>query len=71
MGERTALNLIQRMCGIATTTRAYVEAVKGTGAQILDTRKTTPGLRDLEKYAVRGGGGRNILREAWRKDPPR
>jgi nicotinate-nucleotide pyrophosphorylase (carboxylating) len=63
MGERTALNLIQRMSGIATTTRAYVEAVEGTGARILDTRKTTPGLRDLEKYAVRAGGGLNHRRD--------
>jgi len=61
--ERTALNLIQRMCGIATVTRAYVEAVSGTKAVILDTRKTTPGLRDLEKYAVRMGGGKNHRRD--------
>lgn len=61
--ERTALNLIQRMCGIATLTRAYVEAVSGTKAMILDTRKTTPGLRDLEKYAVRAGGGLNHRRD--------
>jgi nicotinate-nucleotide pyrophosphorylase (carboxylating) len=61
--ERTALNLIQRMSGIATATRTYVDAVSGTGAQILDTRKTTPGLRDLEKYAVRMGGGRNHRRD--------
>ncbi len=58
-GERVALNLIQRMCGIATLTARYVAAVRGTRAQILDTRKTTPGLRALEKYAVRVGGGRN------------
>lgn len=57
--ERTALNLLGRLSGIATLTRAYVEAVRGTGAQILDTRKTTPGLRALEKYAVRCGGGIN------------
>ncbi|MFN3329846.1 MAG: nicotinate-nucleotide diphosphorylase, partial [Pyrinomonadaceae bacterium] len=50
-GERTALNLIQRLSGIATLTREYVKAVEGTGAQIVDTRKTTPGLRMLEKYA--------------------
>jgi nicotinate-nucleotide pyrophosphorylase (carboxylating) len=58
-GERTALNLLGRLCGIATLTRRYVEAVAGTGATILDTRKTTPGLRALEKYAVRCGGGAN------------
>jgi nicotinate-nucleotide pyrophosphorylase (carboxylating) len=58
-GERTALNFLQRMSGIATTTRKYVQAVKGTKAKILDTRKTTPGLRLLEKYAVRMGGGHN------------
>ncbi len=59
VGERTALNLIQRMSGIATLTRAYVKAIDGTGAQIVDTRKTTPGLRMLEKYAVTVGGGKN------------
>ena len=58
-GERLALNLLQRLSGIATLTRAYVEALAGTKAQILDTRKTTPGPRALEKYAVRVGGGRN------------
>ncbi len=58
-GERTALNLLGRLSGIATLTRRYVDAVEGTGAQILDTRKTTPGLRGLEKHAVRCGGGRN------------
>jgi nicotinate-nucleotide pyrophosphorylase (carboxylating) len=58
-GERTALNLLGRLSGIATLTRAYVDAVAGTGAVILDTRKTTPGLRALEKAAVRHGGGRN------------
>ncbi len=58
-GERTALNFLQRMSGIATATFRFVEAVKGTGARILDTRKTTPGLRSLEKYAVRTGGGTN------------
>lgn len=58
-GERVALNLIQRMSGIATLTRAYVNAVEGTGAQIVDTRKTTPGLRMIEKYAVTVGGGKN------------
>jgi len=58
-GERVALNLIQRMSGIATLTRQYVRAVEGTKAVIVDTRKTTPGLRLLEKYAVTIGGGRN------------
>lgn len=58
-GERVALNLLQRLCGIATLTRRFVREVEGTGAQILDTRKTTPGLRALEKYAVRVGGGRS------------
>ena len=57
--ERTALNLLGRLSGIATLTRAYVDAVAGTGATILDTRKTTPGLRELEKLAVRAGGGTN------------
>lgn len=59
MGERVALNLLQRMCGIATLTSSFVEAVAGTKARIVDTRKTTPGLRQLEKYAVRAGGGIN------------
>jgi len=58
-GERTALNFLQRLCGVATATRRYVEAVAGTKARILDTRKTTPGLRLLEKYAVRTAGGSN------------
>lgn len=58
-GERVALNLLQRMSGIATLTAEYVEAVAGTGAVIVDTRKTVPGLRALDKYAVRTGGGRN------------
>ncbi|PWU24889.1 MAG: nicotinate-nucleotide diphosphorylase (carboxylating) [Candidatus Rokuibacteriota bacterium] len=57
--ERTALNLIGRLSGIATLTRRYVHAVEGTGAEILDTRKTTPGLRALEKHAVCCGGGSN------------
>jgi len=57
--ERTALNLLGRLCGVATLTRAYVDAVAGTDARIADTRKTTPGLRALEKYAVRCGGGVN------------
>lgn len=58
-GERTALNLLQRASGIATATRRYVDAVKGTGAKIYDTRKTAPGLRMLDKAAVRAGGGEN------------
>ena len=58
-GERLALNLLQRMSGIATMTSSYVQAVAGTGVRIVDTRKTTPGLRLLEKYAVRVGGGIN------------
>lgn len=58
-GERVALNLAQRMSGTATATARYVDAIKGTKARILDTRKTTPGLRALEKYAVRVGGGTN------------
>jgi nicotinate-nucleotide pyrophosphorylase (carboxylating) len=58
-GERVALNLLQRLSGIATLTRKFVRAVEGTRAEILDTRKTTPGLRALEKYAVRVGGGKN------------
>jgi nicotinate-nucleotide pyrophosphorylase (carboxylating) len=57
--ERTALNLIGRLSGVATLTRAYVDAVEGTAARIVDTRKTTPALRALEKYAVRCGGGVN------------
>src|SRR5580692_10534343 len=57
--ERVILNLIQRMSGIATVTRRYVDAVEETGARILDTRKTVPGLRVLDKYAVRCGGGQN------------
>lgn len=59
IGERTALNLIQRMSGIATLTRQFVRAIEGTNAYIVDTRKTTPGLRALEKYAVTIGGGKN------------
>lgn len=59
VGERLALNLLQRLSGVATLTRRYVEAVAGTRARIIDTRKTTPGLRVLEKYAVRIGGGAN------------
>jgi nicotinate-nucleotide pyrophosphorylase (carboxylating) len=58
-GERVALNFLQRLSGIATLTAEFVKQVAGTGATILDTRKTTPGLRRLEKEAVRAGGGRN------------
>lgn len=58
-GERTALNLLQRMSGVATLTKSYVDKIAGTGARIVDTRKTTPGLRVLEKYAVTVGGGFN------------
>jgi len=58
-GERVALNLLQRLSGVATLTREFVRAIEGTRAEILDTRKTTPGLRALEKYAVRVGGGKN------------
>jgi nicotinate-nucleotide pyrophosphorylase (carboxylating) len=57
--ERVALNFLGRLSGIATLTAAFVKAVEGTGAAIVDTRKTTPGLRALEKYAVRAGGGQN------------
>jgi nicotinate-nucleotide pyrophosphorylase (carboxylating) len=57
--ERVALNFLQRLSGIATLTREFVDAVQDTNAVILDTRKTTPGLRTLERYAVRAGGGRN------------
>jgi len=59
MAERVMLNLLQRLSGTATLTRAFVDAVAGTGTRILDTRKTTPGLKVLEKYAVRCGGGFN------------
>jgi nicotinate-nucleotide pyrophosphorylase (carboxylating) len=59
VAERTALNLLGRMCGIATATRDLTAAVAGTKATVIDTRKTTPGLRVLEKYAVRAGGGAN------------
>jgi nicotinate-nucleotide pyrophosphorylase (carboxylating) len=58
-GERVALNFLSHMSGIATLTRRYVDLVEGTGARIVDTRKTTPGLRAFEKYAVRCGGGQN------------
>jgi nicotinate-nucleotide pyrophosphorylase (carboxylating) len=57
--ERTALNLVQRLSGVATLTRAFVREVQGTKSRIVDTRKTTPGLRALQKYAVRCGGGMN------------
>jgi nicotinate-nucleotide pyrophosphorylase (carboxylating) len=57
--ERVALNLVQRMSGVATLTATYVEAVAGTGVRVVDTRKTTPGLRALERHAVRCGGGHN------------
>jgi nicotinate-nucleotide pyrophosphorylase (carboxylating) len=59
LGERTALNFVQRMSGVATMTRRFVDAVAGTAARIVDTRKTSPGFRRLEKYAVRCGGGHN------------
>jgi len=58
-GERVSLNLLQRMCGIATQTAAFVKELEGTAARVVDTRKTTPGLRVLEKYSVRVGGGTN------------
>jgi nicotinate-nucleotide pyrophosphorylase (carboxylating) len=58
-GERTALNLLQQLSGVASLTRRYVEAVEGTGVRVLDTRKTVPGLRWLQKQAVRHGGGTN------------
>jgi len=59
VGERTMLNLISRLSGVATHTRQWADVLQGTGAMVLDTRKTTPGLRALEKYAVRCGGGTN------------
>ncbi|MEE9550325.1 MAG: carboxylating nicotinate-nucleotide diphosphorylase [Candidatus Binatia bacterium] len=59
MGERTALNFLQRLSGTATLTRRYVDTIKDLPSKIIDTRKTTPGLRTLEKYAVRMGGGTN------------
>jgi len=58
-GERTALNFMQRMSGVASLTATYVQAIEGTGARILDTRKTIPGWRELDKYSVRMGGGTN------------
>jgi nicotinate-nucleotide pyrophosphorylase (carboxylating) len=63
--ERSALNLVQHLCGIATLTRRYVDAIEGTGAILLDTRKTLPGLRRLEKYATRTGGARNHRMGLW------
>ncbi len=57
--ERTALNLLQRLCGVATLTRSYAQALRGTRTRLLDTRKTSPGMRALEKAAVRAGGGEN------------
>ncbi len=59
IGERLALNLLMKLCGIATNTKRHVDAAGPAGPKVVDTRKTTPGLRDLEKYAVRCGGGRN------------
>jgi nicotinate-nucleotide pyrophosphorylase (carboxylating) len=59
MGERTLLNILSRLSGVATHSRRWVDALEGTGATVLDTRKTTPGMRLLEKYAVRAGGGVN------------
>jgi len=59
IGERTALNILQRLSGTATVTRRWVEAVQGTGARVCDTRKTTPGMRFMQKYAVRMGGASN------------
>ncbi len=61
-GERTALNFLQHLSGVATITRRYVDAISGTGAHIVDTRKTTPGWRSLEKAAVKAGGGTNHRR---------
>ncbi len=58
-GERVALNFLQRLSGVATLTSRFVKAIEGTAATIVDTRKTTPGLRQLQRYAVRAGGGRN------------
>ena len=64
-GERTALNFLARLSGVATLTGSYVDAVKGTKAKVYDTRKTSPGLRELEKYAVRAGGGCNHRMGLW------
>ncbi len=63
--ERSALNTVQHLSGIATLTRTYVDAIAGTGAVLLDTRKTIPGLRRLEKYATRTGGARNHRMGLW------
>ena len=63
--ERSALNTVQHLSGVATLTRAYVDAIAGTGATLLDTRKTLPGLRVLEKYATRTGGGSNHRMGLW------
>jgi nicotinate-nucleotide pyrophosphorylase (carboxylating) len=63
--ERSALNLVQHLSGIATLTRRYVDAISGTGATLLDTRKTLPGLRVLEKYATRMGGAKNHRMGLW------
>jgi len=63
--ERSALNLVQHLSGIATLTRRYVDAIEGTGAVLLDTRKTLPGLRRLEKYATRTGGAKNHRMGLW------
>jgi nicotinate-nucleotide pyrophosphorylase (carboxylating) len=63
--ERSALNIVQHLCGIATLTRRYVDAIEGTGAILLDTRKTIPGLRHLEKYATRMGGAQNHRMGLW------
>jgi len=63
--ERTALNFLQRLSGVASLTRQFVERIAGTGATLLDTRKTTPGLRFLEKYAVKVGGGENHRLALW------
>jgi nicotinate-nucleotide pyrophosphorylase (carboxylating) len=63
--ERSALNIVQHLCGVATLTRRYVDAIAGTGAVLLDTRKTLPGLRPLEKYATRMGGATNHRMGLW------
>ena len=63
--ERSALNTLQHLCGVATLTRRYVDAIAGTGAALLDTRKTLPGLRALEKYATRMGGAHNHRMGLW------
>ena len=59
IGERTALNILQRLSGVATMTRRYADALQGTSTRVVDTRKTTPGMRVMQKYAVRQGGGAN------------